>query len=113
MKMPRQLLVAALAAATLAITAAPAAPEGPDLSGYDWLPIYGTEASALSNGNIYAIKSVGADLFLGGDFTDFAGINAADRLVRWNGTAREWQAIGSVGEGDGAITDGSVRAIEV
>jgi hypothetical protein len=113
MKMPRQLLVAALAAATLAITAAPAAPEGPDLNGYDWLPIYGTGASALSNGNIYAIKSVGPDLYLGGDFTDFAGINAADRLVRWNGTAQEWQAIGSVGEGDGAITDGSVRAIEV
>jgi hypothetical protein len=109
----RQLLVAALAAATLAITAAPAAPEGPDLDGYAWLPIYGTGSSALSNGNIYAIKSVGADLFLGGDFTDFAGINAADRLVRWNGTALEWQAIGSVGEGDGAITDGAVRAIEV
>ena len=113
MKMPRQLLVAALAAATLAITAAPAMPAGPNLSGYGWQAIYGTGDSALANGNIYAIKSVGPDLFLGGDFTDFAGINAADRLVRWNGTVLEWQAIGSVGEGDGAITNGSVRAIEV
>ncbi len=83
------------------------------MSGYGWQAIYGTGDSALANGNIYAIKSVGPDLFLGGDFTDFAGINAADRLVRWNGTVLEWQAIGSVGEGDGAITAGSVRSIEV
>jgi hypothetical protein len=113
MKMPRQLLVAALAAATLAITAAPAAPAGPDLSWYSWKSIYGTGELPLSNGYIYAMKSVGDDLYLGGDFIDFAGINAADRLVRWDGSEQEWQAIGSVGEGDGAITDGSVKAIEV
>jgi len=115
----RQLLVAALAAATLVITAAPAmpaapaTPAGPDLSGYSWKSIYETGEAPLANGTIYAIKSVGNDLYLGGNFTDFAGINAADRLVRWNGTAEEWQAIGSVGEGDGAITAGSVKAIEV
>ena len=113
MKMPRQLLATALAAATLVITAAPAAPAGPDLSWYSWKSIYGTGESALSNGYIYAMKSVGDDLYLGGDFIDFAGINAADRLVRWDGSEQEWQAIGSVGEGDGAITDGSVKAIEV
>ncbi len=113
MKMPRQLLVAALAAATLVITAAPAAPAGPDLSGYSWKSIYETGEAPLANGTIYAMKSVGNDLYLGGNFTDFAGINAADRLVRWNGTVEEWQAIGSVGEGDGAITGGTVKAIEV
>ena len=120
MKMPRQLLVAALAAATLVVTAAPAmpaavapAPAGPDLSEYSWKPIYGATSAALSNGNILVIESVGDDLILGGDFTDFAGINAADRLVRWDGSEQEWQAIGSVGEGDGAITAGSVKAIEV
>ncbi len=108
----RQLLVAALAAATLAITAAPAMPTGPDLSGYSWKPIYGATDTALANGTIYAIKSVGNDLYLGGDFTDFAGKNAADHLVHWNNTAQEWQGVGSVGEGDGAISAGSVRAIE-
>ena len=113
MKMPRQLLATALAAATLVITAAPAAPAGPDLSWYSWKSIYGTGESALSNGYIYAMKSVGDDLYLGGDFIDFAGINAADRLVRWDGSEQEWQAIGSVGEGDGAITGGTVKAIEV
>ena len=113
MKIPRQLLVAALAAATLAITAAPASPAGPDLSTYSWKAIYGTGELPLSNGSIFAIKSVGNDLYLGGDFTDFAGINAADRLVRWSSAAQAWQAIGSVGEGDGAITAGSVKAIEV
>ena len=109
----RQFLVAALAAATLVITAAPAAPAGPDLSGYSWKSIYETGEAPLANGTIYAMKSVGNDLYLGGNFTDFAGINAADRLVRWNGTVEEWQAIGSVGEGDGAITGGTVKAIEV
>ena len=113
MKMPRQLLATALAAATLVITAAPAAPAGPDLSGYSWKSIYETGEAPLANGTIYAMKSVGNDLYLGGNFTDFAGINAADRLVRWNGTLEEWQAIGSVGEGDGAITGGTVKAIEV
>jgi hypothetical protein len=113
MSTARQLLVVALAAATLAITAAPASPAGPDLSTYSWKAIYGTGELPLSNGNIFAIKSVGDDLYLGGNFTDFAGINAADRLVRWSSAAQAWQAIGSVGEGDGAITAGSVKAIEV
>jgi hypothetical protein len=49
MKMPRQLLVAALAAATLVITAAPASPVGPDLSGYSWKAIYGAGESALKS----------------------------------------------------------------
>ena len=112
MRLPRQLLVAALAAATLAITAAPTAPVGPDLSGFTWKPIYGATDTALANGTVYAIKAIGNDLFLGGSFTDFDGNNAADRLVRWNSTTSEWVAIGSVGEGDGAISAGSVRAIE-
>ena len=69
----RQFLVAALAAATLVITAAPAAPAGPDLSGYSWKSIYETGEAPLANGTIYAMKSVGNDLYLGGNFTDFAG----------------------------------------
>ena len=113
MKMPRQLLVAALAAATLVITAAPASPAGPDLSGYSWKAIYGTGESALSNGSIYAIKSVGNDLYLGGDFTNFAGLAAADRVVRWNGAAEKWQALAPTDAGDGPITAGTVKAIEV
>ena len=57
----RRLLVTALAAATLVITAAPAmpaavapAPAGPDLSEYSWKPIYGATNAALSNGNTLA-----------------------------------------------------------
>jgi hypothetical protein len=109
----RQLLVAALAAATLAITAAPAAPEGPDLNGYDWLPIYGTGEAALSNGNIFAIKSVGADLFLGGDFTDFAGIAAADRIAKWDAASQAWEALAPAGATDGLITAGTIYNIAV
>jgi hypothetical protein len=113
MKMPRQFLATALAAATLAITAAPAAPAGPDLSAYSWKSIYSTGEAPLSNNNIYAIKSVGNDLYLGGRFTNFAGIAAADRVVRWNGADEEWQALAPDGAVDGPITAGSVKAIEV
>jgi len=113
MSTARQLLVAALAAATLAITAAPAAPAGPDLSAYSWKSIYGTGELPLSNGNIFAIKSVGNDLYLGGNFTNFAGIAAADRVVRWNGADEEWQALAPDDAVDGPITAGSVKAIEV
>ena len=113
MSTARQLLVAALAAATLAITAAPAAPAGPDLSTYSWKAIYGTGELPLSNGNIFAIKSVGDDLYLGGDFTNFAGLAAADRVVRWNGADEEWQALAPDDAVDGPITAGSVKAIEV
>jgi hypothetical protein len=113
MSTTRQLLVVALAAATLAITAAPASPAGPDLSTYSWKAIYGTGEAPLSNNNIYAIKSVGNDLYLGGSFTNFAGIAAADRVVRWNGTDEEWQALAPDDAVDGPITAGSVKAIEV
>ena len=41
------------------------------------------------------------DLYVGGEFGDAAGISAADRVAKWNGTT--WSALGSNGSGDGAI----------
>jgi hypothetical protein len=94
------------------VTAAPAAP-GPDLSGYAWEPMFGSETSPVANAGIYVIETVGNDLYVGGAFTDFAGIPAADRIVRWSGVDEEWQALEPAGATDGSIFAGIVQAIEV
>jgi hypothetical protein len=67
-------------------------------------------------GEIEALAVVGIDLYVGGKFTDAAGIPEADYVARWDGTT--WSALGSDGAGDGAINDASgfntsVRALAV
>jgi hypothetical protein len=59
---------------------------------------------------IDAIVVSGKNLYVGGMFTDAAGIRAADNVARWDG--KQWKALGSDGHGDGAIY-GSVSAIAV
>ena len=119
MKMPRQLLVAALAAATLAITAAPTAPPSIDPSTYTWQKMLGAETLPLTDGTITVIKVVGDDIYVGGDFTNFAGDATADRIARWVGARQVWEGLTAFSalEGgpalDGSITAGSVNAIEV
>ena len=112
MKMPRQLFAGLLAAVALVVTAAPAAP-GPDLSDYAWEPMFGSDTTPIANGGIYVIETVGNDLYVGGAFTDFAGIPAADRIVRWSGADEEWQALEPASATNGSIFAGIVRAIEV
>jgi hypothetical protein len=50
---------------------------------------------------VYAIAVSGTDLFVGGGFTDAAGILSADYVARWNGSA--WAPLGSNGAGNGAL----------
>lgn len=115
----RQLLVAALAAATLVITAAPTPPPVLDPSTYTWQKMFGAETLPLSNGTVAVIKVVGDDIYVGGDFTNFAGIATADRIARWVGARQVWEGLAAFSalEGgsalDGSITAGSVNAIEV
>ena len=61
-------------------------------------------------GGVWALAVSGSDLFVGGLFSDVAGIAAADAIARWDGNA--WSAIGSNGSGDGAIS-GWVDAVDV
>ena len=56
------------------------------------------------NAAVSALMVSGGDLYVGGAFTNAAGIAAADRIARWNGSA--WSAIGP-----SAITSGRVFAI--
>ena len=53
------------------------------------------------NAGVNALAVSGSDLFVGGGFTDAAGIATADRVAKWNGSS--WSALGSNGSGDGAI----------
>ncbi len=47
-----------------------------------------------------AIVAQGSYLYIGGRFTNAAGIAEADSIARWDGT--NWSALGSNGSGDGA-----------
>jgi hypothetical protein len=55
------------------------------------------------HGEVYALAVSGSDLYVGGEFTDVAGIAAADNVAMWNGTT--WFALGSNGSGNGALND--------
>ena len=59
---------------------------------------------------IYALAVSGSDLYVGGDFTNTAGIATADKIAKWDGSA--WSALGDNGAGDGAL-NGPVRALAV
>jgi hypothetical protein len=59
---------------------------------------------------VFALAVSGTDLFVGGNFTNVAGIPEADHVAKWDGTA--WSSLGSDGAGDGAIND-TVLALAV
>ena len=56
----------------------------------------------LASGTVFAVLSVGNDIYMGGSFTSVQGQNITN-LARWNGT--NWSAVG------GGVTGGSVRAL--
>ena len=53
------------------------------------------------NGYVYALAASGSGLYVGGYFSNAAGIPTADYIAKWNGSA--WSALGSNGSGDGAL----------
>jgi hypothetical protein len=111
MKRARQLVATVLAAAALVITAAPGGP--PSIADLSWNPIFGTTSAPLANGAVWAITVDGDDVYVGGTFTDFAGIAAADRIAKWNGATQAWVALAADGVTDGPITSGTVYNIAV
>jgi hypothetical protein len=111
MKRARQLVATVLAAAALVVTAAPVPP--PSIADLNWNPIFGTTSAPLANGAVWAITVAGDDVYVGGAFTDFAGIAAADRIAKWDGAAQAWEALAPAGATDGSITSGTVYNIAV
>jgi hypothetical protein len=111
MKRARQLVATVLAAAALVITAAPGGP--PSIADLSWNAVFGTTSAPLANGAVWAITVDGNDVYVGGAFTDFAGIAAADRIAKWNGATQAWEALAPAGATDGSITAGTVYNIAV
>ena len=68
--------------------------------------LVGAGSNGAGNGAIdHFVEDIvisGSDVYVGGRFTNAAGIATADRLARWNGAA--WSALGSNGAGDGAFS---------
>ncbi len=59
--------------------------------------------------SVRAILVVGSDVYAGGNFADAAGLTAADKVAKWDGT--NWSALGSDGAGDGSIKSGSGNGV--
>ncbi|WP_299644893.1 hypothetical protein [uncultured Chloroflexus sp.] len=81
----------------------------------------GTNWSALgSNGSgdgavvsfVHTVLATADKVYVGGMFTDVAGINTADYVAVWNPATGQWSGLGSNGSGDGALND-SVLALAV
>ncbi|MDD2921204.1 MAG: hypothetical protein PHQ36_02865, partial [Anaerolineales bacterium] len=71
----------------------------------------GAGVGALGGG-VNAIAVSGTDVYVGGYFTDAAGLPAADRIAKWDGA--NWSALGNNGApGNGSISSGYVNAIAV
>jgi hypothetical protein len=73
-------------------------------NGISWtgLGSNGAGNGALANGNVLAIAVYGADVYVGGGFTNAGGVATADFVARWNGST--WSGLGSNGAGNGALT---------
>jgi hypothetical protein len=111
MKRARQLVATVLAAAALVVTAAPGG--APSIDDLAWNPIFGTTSAPLANGAVWAITVDGDDVYVGGAFTNFAGIAAADRIAKWDAASQAWEALAPAGATDGSITAGTIYNIAV
>lgn len=111
MKRARQLVATLLAAAALVVTAAPSSP--PSIDDLTWNSIFGTTSAPLANGAVWAITVDGDDVYVGGAFTDFAGIAAADRIAKWDAASQAWEALAPISATDGSITAGTIYNIAV
>jgi stage V sporulation protein SpoVS len=82
-------------------------------NGHAWSAVGSDGAgNGALNGAVRAITASGSKLFVGGDFTDAAGLTRADFIAMWNGST--WSALGSDGAGGGAISGaGGVWALAV
>ncbi len=77
--------------------------------GHSWAALGsdGAGNGALKHG-VAVLAPAGNTLLVGGYFEDAAGIQEADYLARWNGSA--WSALGSDGASDGALNS-AVRGL--
>lgn len=68
----------------------------------------GAGDGAITNA-VFALESIGTDLYAGGDFLNVAGISQADFVARWDGA--NWSALGSNLAGTDGSLNSTVRAL--
>lgn len=78
--------------------------------GAAWHALGGSGGTSAINSGPFAIAVSGTDVYLGGSFTNAAGISEADFVAKWNGSF--WAALGSNFAGDGALNN-TVTALAV
>ncbi len=66
------------------------------------------DGGGVVDGFVRAILVDGANVYIGGDFTDLANLPAADYVAKWDGA--NWSALGSDSLGDGSLR-GTVNAL--
>ena len=73
----------------------------------------GSGTNGALNGGVFALAVSGSDLYVGGGFTDAAGLAKADYVARWDGSA--WSALGDSANGSGTngALSSSVSALAV
>jgi hypothetical protein len=78
-------LLALAAPAVLALVGGAGPATGP--GGWDNVGTGATPTSPALNGIVYSLTPAGDSLYVGGNFTDAAGIANADHLALWDGSA--------------------------
>ncbi|MBI5297812.1 MAG: S-layer homology domain-containing protein [Chloroflexi bacterium] len=73
--------------------------------GANWSALGSNGANGAFNQAVYSILVNGTDVYVGGYFTNAAGLATADYLAKWDGA--NWNALGDNGAGNGAIPNKS------
>lgn len=71
----------------------------------NWSALGNNGANGALNQPVYALFVNGADVYVGGGFTNAAGLATADYIAQWDGA--NWNALGDNGAGNGAIPNKS------
>lgn len=74
-----------------------------------WSALGGANGFGALNALVSTIVVTGDLVYVGGSFTDAAGIAEADGVAVWNTTTRRWAALGDNGQGDGALANAVSR----
>jgi len=68
-----------------------------DWNGTNWSAV----GSGAINSSVNTVFVNGTDVYVGGNFTNAAGLPEADYIAKWNGAS--WSALGSNGAGNGSL----------
>src|SRR5579859_987626 len=71
-----------------------------------------TPTTSALNGRVLALAVLGNAVYVGGQFTDAAGLAAADYVAQWNAASLLWSSLGHGAAGNGSLNH-EVKALAV